>query len=144
MFKNLSKTWTLDPRLEKDTLPVKSDAFMHIRLMNDSRWPWLVLVPVLHDVADVDDVPRGNFLALGSYLHEASAALKRMNVCESTNVASIGNMVSQMHWHVIGRRQGDANWPGTVWNFGDPAPYQAEEAQEFIDSFKKAFRDKLL
>ncbi|MCB1421559.1 MAG: HIT family protein [Nitratireductor sp.] len=133
-----SKTRTLDSRLEKDTIPIASSDAWQTRLMNDSRWPWIIVVPVLPGISDIDDYPPGGLGPLVNYLSEISAALKEMGVCTSTNVATLGNVVTQMHWHVVGRREDDANWPGPVWGFETALPYGKEEAETFIDSFRKA------
>ena len=136
----LSKTWSLDPRLEKDTILIASADSWQTRLMNDARWPWIIVVPTVPGAADIDDYQRGGLGALANHLADISAALKQMSVCTSTNVATLGNVVTQMHWHVVGRREGDANWPGPVWGFETALPYGKEEAKNFIDSFRKAFR----
>lgn len=132
--------WKLDPRLENDTMLIASGDAWQTRLMNDNRWPWIIVVPHAGDVQDIDDVQQDKLAALSDYLADISRALKKMGVCTSTNVATLGNVVTQMHWHVVGRREGDANWPEPVWGFETPLPYGKEEAEAFIDSFRKALR----
>lgn len=139
-MKSQSKTFILDPRLENDTLLISSHASLQIRLMNDQRWPWIIVVPEQLEVEDMDDLDIEALQALTKCLSDISAALKRMNICSSTNVATLGNMVKQMHWHVVGRTQGDANWPGPVWGFEKAVPYSKEEVAGFMANFKKEFR----
>jgi len=68
-----------------------------------------------------------------------SLALKTLTGCEKINIATIGNMVRQMHIHVIARNDGDANWPGPVWGYGTREPYEVDSAKAFIESFKSEF-----
>ena len=107
--------FALDPRLEADTLPVVDWPVATLRLMDDARFPWLVLVPrvagarELHGLADV---VRDAFWA---EILRAAAALERATGAHKMNVAALGNLVPQLHVHVIARFDGDAAWPGPVW-----------------------------
>jgi len=140
MMKWLSKTWTLDKRLDQDTILISSDAAFQIRLMNDKRWPWIIVVPIIHDLVDIDDYQKGGLSALAILLHNISGTLKDMGLCTSTNVGTLGNVVQQMHWHVVGRNEGDPNWPAPIWGFEKAIPYGKGEAEAFISNFKKAYR----
>jgi len=139
-MKSLGKTWVLDPRLENDTVLISFNDAWQTRLMNDKRWPWIIVVPIMPDVEDIDDYRRGAHEPLMQHLADISLTLKDLGLCTSTNVASIGNVVKQMHWHVVGRNQGDPNWPAPVWGFETAIPYSKEETVQFISDFKKAFR----
>jgi diadenosine tetraphosphate (Ap4A) HIT family hydrolase len=139
-MKWLSKTWVLDPRLDKDTILISSDTHLQTRLMNDKRWPWIIVVPVIHDVEDIEHYQPGGYNGLMQHLADISLALKEMHVCTSTNVATLGNVVKQMHWHVVGRSEGDPNWPAPVWGFEKAIPYGKADTAAFISDFKKAFR----
>ncbi len=143
-MKWLSKTWVLDKRLEQDSILIQSDAAFQIRLINDKRWPWIIVAPIMHDVEDIDDCTLGALQGLTAHLHEISKALKKMGVCTSTNVGTLGNVVKQMHWHVVGRNENDPNWPGPVWGFEKAIPYSMDESEKFIAHFKKEFRVSLL
>lgn len=130
--------WTLDPRLERDTLLIHADRDWQTRLMNDSRWPWLIVVPLAKDAADIEDLPEKHHAGLMAHLCDLSIALKKTGACTSTNVATIGNVVTQMHWHVVGRKEGDPNWPAPVWGFETPVPYDKAEADAFIARLRAA------
>jgi len=136
----LGKTFTLDPRLNADTIPIPGTRSFKLLLMNDKRWPWIILVPEFPDARDIEDVDHGGLEPVIGMLADLSRTLKEMGVCDSTNVATLSNVVTQLHWHVVGRREGDPNWPGPVWGYGKPVPYSPEEAQDFIDGFNAAWK----
>ena len=115
--------FVLDPRLAADTSPVASLPLCDVRLMNDARYPWLILVPRqagLVELADLDDADQ---VALWRELNRAAAALRQAAPCEKLNIAALGIIVRQLHVHVVARNEGDAAWPGPVWGHGTAAPY---------------------
>lgn len=134
----LEKTWQLDPRLEQDTVLIDSDDTFQTRLMNDRRWPWIIVVPIKPGAQEIEDYHAGGMGALMIHLANISKTLKEMGIATSTNVASIGNIVTQMHWHVVGRNEGDANWPNPVWGFGEREAYSGEQAELFIENYNAA------
>ncbi len=125
----LSKTWVLDPALQRDTFKVTSLSICDVRLMNDARWPWLILVPRIPDAVELFDLAGG---PRETAMHEAAEAgqkLQAITSCEKINIAMIGNMVRQLHIHVIARASGDENWPGPVWGYGEAEPYDPPHAE---------------
>ena len=134
----------LDPRLDADTLPVLSLALCDLRLMNDRRWPWLILVPRIADASEVHDLSESKQMMLAKETALAAACLKRLTRCEKINSAAIGNIVRQLHVHVIARTSGDANWPGPVWGFGAREAYESGAAQAFIETLRGALSLKIL
>lgn len=134
---------SLDERLARDTILISTEDSYQLRLMNDCRWPWIILVPLRNGIEDIDDHTPDELAELGPETRNVSMALKAMGVCTSTNVATLGNVVRQMHWHVVGRKEDDPNWPGPVWGFEKAVPYGREEADTFISLFKKALRDTI-
>ncbi len=122
----------LDTRLEKDTLPIGKLELCEICLLNDSRWPWLLLVPMCTEVSEVFDLALVDQKTLAEETVKVSLALKKITQAEKINTAAIGNIVRQLHVHVIARNQGDANWPGPVWGFGQAEPYSISAADELI------------
>ena len=113
----------LDSRLLADTQPVLQAALCDVRLMNDSRWPWLVLVPRIADAIELHDLSAAEQVAVWQDIIKAGSILKSLTGCEKINTAAIGNIVRQLHVHVIARYDGDANWPGPVWGFAGKVPY---------------------
>ena len=115
-------TFSLDPRLAGDTLPVKALGLSDVRLMNDSRFPWLILVPRRAGLREVHGLPRADRARLFEEIAEASRALAARGAFK-VNVGALGNIVAQLHVHVVARDPSDAAWPGPVWGAGTRVPY---------------------
>ena len=118
-----SPAWTLDPRLAADTHPLLQWPVCDVRLMDDQRWPWLVLVPRIAGARELLDLPPSLRAAARDEIDRASAALRTLHAPHKLNVAALGNVVAQLHVHVIGRRSDDAAWPRPVWGVGERVPY---------------------
>ncbi len=134
----LSKTFELDPRLKADTFVIREDETACLLLMNDKRWPWLILVPRVADVEELHDLSAQR---AGLYMQMATKTgelLKAETGCEKINIAAIGNMVRQLHIHIIARDVGDPNWPGPVWGFGERQLYSGAEGIARAADLKKA------
>ena len=99
-----------------------------LRLMNDRRWPWLILVPRIAGACEIYDLPEADQTLIAQESAVAGRVLKRVTACEKINIAAIGNIVRQLHVHVIAREQGDANWPGPVWGYGTREQYESATA----------------
>lgn len=114
----------LDSRLAADTVPVAELALCDLRLMNDSRWPWLVMVPRLGGAAELHDLSDADQELLLRETVMAGRALKAVTGCEKINTGALGNIVRQLHVHVVARHPGDPAWPGPVWGQGPRIPYE--------------------
>lgn len=119
----------LDPRLARDTLELGQLALCQLLLMNDSRYPWLILVPRRAELREVLDLDPDGQAALWQEAHQAAAALQRVAGGGKLNLATLGNVVSQLHIHVVIRNEGDPAWPDPVWGRGRPVPYAPAAAQ---------------
>ncbi len=128
----------LDPRLEADTFPVGDLALCTVRLMNDARFPWLILVPRRPDLAELIDLDGPARAQLTEEIDAASRVLKAATACEKLNVAALGNMVRQLHIHVIARTATDAAWPGPVWGAGSRRDYAAPQAMMLAGRLRQA------
>ena len=137
-------SWQLDSRLAGDTLPVFDNGGVCILLMNDRRWPWLILVPKVAGAEELHDLGPEIGPVVMDIATTTGKRLKELTDCEKINIAAIGNMVRQLHIHVIARREGDANWPGPVWGFGAAEPYGEAEAAELIAELKDKLFDPSL
>ncbi|MBI1262858.1 MAG: HIT domain-containing protein [Rhizobiales bacterium] len=132
-------SFVLHPRLAADTFLVGELTLCSVLLMNDSRYPWLILVPRQAGLRDFDDVPMGDKSAFHREIDYASAVLRSETQAFKTNVAALGNMVPQLHVHVIARFEGDAAWPGPVWGQGEAVPYESSAATQLITRLRRDF-----
>ncbi|RCS29953.1 HIT domain-containing protein [Rhodanobacter denitrificans] len=115
--------FALDPRLAADTRPVASLPLCEVRLMDDARYPWLVLVPRRNGLVEIADLRDDEQAALWQEVNRAAAALRAVAPCDKLNLGALGNIVRQLHVHVVARREGDTAWPGPVWGSGRAQPY---------------------
>jgi diadenosine tetraphosphate (Ap4A) HIT family hydrolase len=136
----LHETFSLHPQLAADTWTVRDLALCRVLLMNDKRYPWLILVPRRIGLRDFHDVAEGDKATFLAEIDHASAVLKEMTGAHKINVAALGNMVPQLHVHVIARFEGDAVWPKPVWGQGEAVPYPPSEVGAFLEGLKKAIR----
>ena len=107
--------WTLDPQLQRDTAPVGELPLCRVLLMNDANYPWLILVPRMLGAVEIADLEAGARAQLMAEIVQASRALKAISACDKINIAALGNVVSQLHVHVIARTRNDVAWPRPVW-----------------------------
>ncbi len=124
-------TFTLDERLERDGIPIASIGLCQMRLMNDRRWPWLVLIPQREGISEIFDLTPLDQTMLTFETTMAATALKTVTGAQKINVGALGNIVRQLHVHIIARNDGDPNWPGPVWGFGKPEPWDEKEHRDF-------------
>ncbi len=113
----------LHPRLAADCFDVGTLPLCQLLLMNDGRFPWCILVPRIAGLRDLHDVPHDRRIDLFDEIERVSKALEHLGPTDKMNVAALGNMVPQLHVHVIARTTTDAAWPGPVWGVGTAAPY---------------------
>ncbi|MFK5979618.1 MAG: HIT family protein [Rhizobiaceae bacterium] len=128
----------LDSRLAADTFFIGSYELCEVRLMDDSRWPWLILVPKVADLAETHDASTNHQEKMALETALVAEVLKKHTNCEKINSAAIGNIVRQLHIHVIARNEGDTNWPGPVWGFGKRQPYDKNAKDELIIELQQA------
>lgn len=126
----------LDKQLEKDTHEVLKLKLCTIRLMNDKRYIWFIMVPTLQDLTEIIDLTPSNQILLMQEISFVSEHLKTTYAPYKLNIAALGNMVSQLHIHVIGRRKNDPAWPGPVWGIGEATPYEKQEILGITNTFK--------
>ena len=122
-------SFCLDPRLETDTLPIGDLLLCRVRLMNDARFPWLILVPRKPDLREFTDLAAPERAMLMEEIAAASTALQDATGAQKLNVGALGNRVPQLHVHVVARFEGDSAWPAPVWGNGRGEPYADAAAQ---------------
>lgn len=125
--------FTLDPRLANDTIALGQFPLCHCALMNDSQYPWLILIPRrdnLREVFELTDSEQQQLLRESSWV---SQQLAHAFGAKKMNVANLGNVVSQLHWHIIARFEDDPAWPGPVWGKHPAVPYQPDSLAVFCE-----------
>lgn len=116
----------LDPRLAADTSLVADWPLCRVLLMEDTRYPWLVLVPRRPELVELADLRPEDRSILMDEIVRAGSAVKTLLPQAKLNVGALGNLVAQLHIHVIGRVPGDPAWPGPVWGHSPARPYDNE------------------
>jgi len=129
--------WSLQPQLEKDTIDIGDLPLSRVLVIRDANYPWLLLVPrraAAIEIIDLDDVEQAQLM---TEVSRAARALKEVTKCDKLNIAALGNVVPQLHVHVIARRKTDAAWPRPIWGAVPPLPHDAEEVQNFISALRR-------
>ena len=124
--------FVIDPRLAGDSTPVQSLRLCDLRLVNDSRFPWLLLVPRRAGMAEIIELEKPDRAVLYEEIVAVSTALKAATGCDKLNIAALGNAVRQLHVHVIARFHGDAAWPRPVWGSGEAVAYAAPDRAKLV------------
>ncbi len=138
MMTGLTGGFSLDVRLEADSEPLMWLGLCELRVMNDRRWPWLVLVPQRPGAEEIHDMTPLDQAMLTFEVNMVAQALKRATGCSKINSGALGNIVRQLHVHVVARSEGDAGWPGPVWGYGMREPYTPSNLRTFAETVKAA------
>lgn len=128
----MSMEFVLDERLAADSLAICEMPLSSLRLMDDARYAWLILVPRVAGARELVDLDIAAQHVLLDEVNRVCAALRRLVRPDKLNVAALGNIVAQLHVHVIARHIGDAAWPRPVWGDGERTRHAPEAAQERI------------
>ncbi len=132
-----SPDWSLHPQLAQDTVPVGDLALSRVLAMNDATYPWLVLVPQRAGTVEIIDLDASEQTELMGEIARACAALKALTCCDKLNVGAIGNVVPQLHVHVVARRTDDPVWPRPVWGAAPPRAYAPADLDAFVGSLRR-------
>lgn len=127
----------LDQRIQSDSILICELELCQLRIQNDSRYPWLVLVPKLEGVTEVHELTVEHQYQLIQESSLVANALKQVTACKKVNIANLGNVVSQLHWHVVARSEDDQTWPGPIWGLGVSIPYGKEQLDNLINAIKE-------
>jgi diadenosine tetraphosphate (Ap4A) HIT family hydrolase len=131
MRKNFMSDFQPDERLARDSDLLTKIGLCELRLMKDKRWPWLVLLPQRTNVSEIFELTPLDQTMLTFETVLVAEALKKVTGATKINTGALGNIVRQLHVHVVARSEGDANWPGPVWGHGTAEPRTAEETKAF-------------
>jgi len=132
--------WSLHRKLAEDTVPVGDLALTRVLLANDANYPWLILVPRRPALIELIDLEENEQVQLVGEVTTAARALKDITACDKLNVAALGNQVSQLHVHVIGRRHSDAAWPQPVWGVVPATAYDPAARERLLGALRRGLQ----
>lgn len=129
----------LDSRLAADCVPALDLPISRVLVMNDARYPWLILVPRRPGMTELFDLDPADRMMLTEELALAGRGLKALTGCPKINIANLGNVVAQLHIHVIARWPNDPAGAAPVWGKGAAVPYAPDALEEFVRSVVRIF-----
>jgi diadenosine tetraphosphate (Ap4A) HIT family hydrolase len=129
--------WTLHPQLESDTGPVGDLPLSRLLLANDANYPWLLLVPRCAGASEIIDLADAEQIALAAEIARVCRALKAVAPCDKLNVAALGNVVPQLHVHVIARRRDDPAWPRPAWGAAPARDYDPAARERLVAALRR-------
>ncbi|GAA0704370.1 HIT domain-containing protein [Dokdonella soli] len=136
-------TFLLDPRLAAETHMIGELPLSRLLLMEDARFPWLILVPRIAGARELIDLDEADRRSLLTELAEVGRALETLLRPDKLNIAALGNVVAQLHVHLIARYTADAAWPRPVWGHGERVDYSANERDTLIARLRVALKSVL-
>jgi len=125
-------TFLLHPRLEADAFFVANWPLCRVLLMNDARYPWLILVPRREALTEMMDLLVQDRALLMEEIAKAGEVVRGRAGVTKVNIGALGNLVPQLHVHVLGRHPGDPAWPGPVWGHSPAVPYETSARDALI------------
>ncbi len=134
----------LHPQLQQDSITIGQFKLCQLLLINDSQYPWFVLVPERKDVTEIYQLSELDQLQL---LQESSLLAKKLAEiyqADKMNIAAIGNLVPQLHIHHIVRYKNDIAWPAPVWGKFDAVPYTEQQCEKIKTQLYSALKDSLI
>jgi len=132
----------LHPTLERDTIEITRLKLCRVLLMRDSTYPWLILAPQREDMRDLDDLSPDDRLLAMIEIDQVSKAMKSLFHPDKMNVAALGNIVEQLHIHVIARFKADPAWPKPVWGVQPPKDYEDAERDALTARLARALKSE--
>ncbi|WP_305804729.1 HIT family protein [Stenotrophomonas sp. YIM B06876] len=130
----------VDSRLAADSVFIADGPLSQIRLMNDARFPWIVLVPRANGASEWIDLDGAQQRLLLAEINQVSQHLKQKPGVTKLNIGALGNIVPQLHVHVVGRHPEDAAWPGPVWGSGAAQRFDADVLAERVEIWRQRLR----
>jgi diadenosine tetraphosphate (Ap4A) HIT family hydrolase len=124
--------WSLHSRLKEDTIDIGDLPLCRVLVIKDAHYPWLLLVPRRHQASEIMDLDAAEQAQLMGEIAGAGRILKAITACDKLNVAAIGNVVPQLHVHIVARRRSDAAWPRPVWGAAPAQAYEPAALEQFI------------
>ena len=140
MTEAVTSDFELDTRLAADSVLIADGPLSQIRLMNDARFPWVVLVPRVAGASEWIDLSGDQQRLLLAEINQVSRHLKQKPNVTKLNIGALGNIVRQLHVHLIGRFEGDAAWPGPVWGSGPAQRLDTNVLAERVEIWRQRLR----
>lgn len=131
--------FTLHDQLRRDTLAVCRMKLCLVQLMNDAQYPWLILVPTVENLTEIADLTEKQRKLLINEIAQAERVLQHVFQPHKLNVGALGNMVSQLHVHVVARFREDPAWPAPIWGKLPTRPYEEAVLRATIAKLQNAF-----
>jgi len=135
----LKITFVLDPRLYEDCIEITNLKLSKMLLMNDCRYNWLILVPRREKISEIHHLNTIEQQLLFDEITRTAEFLEKEFCPTKINIGAIGNIVSQLHIHIVARNEGDPAWPNPVWGHSLSVAYDKDIAKELVGKIKKAF-----
>ena len=129
--------WSLHATLEQDTVSIGDLPLSRVLVIKDANYPWLLLVPRRADTVEIIDLDEVAQAQLIVEINRVARALKDVTRPDKLNIAALGNVVPQLHVHVIARRTTDAAWPRPVWGVAPPLAHDPRELEAFIAALRR-------
>jgi diadenosine tetraphosphate (Ap4A) HIT family hydrolase len=129
--------FALDPRLAADSVFIADGPLSQVRLMDDTRFPWLVLVPRVNGVSEWLELDGGQQRLLLAEINQAGQLIRTQPGVQKLNIGALGNIVRQLHIHLVGRHDSDAAWPGPVWGSGSAVHHEPAALQAAVDAWRQ-------
>jgi diadenosine tetraphosphate (Ap4A) HIT family hydrolase len=132
----------LAERLEADTYPLADWPLCRVLLMDDARFPWLILVPKRADISEITELSAPDQAELMREISRAMSALSAVTQPDKVNLGALGNIVRQLHIHIVARFASDPAWPGPVWGNGERKAYPPHMVGPLMDRLSKALGEQ--
>lgn len=126
----------LHPQLAKDCQTICHSPLCQILLMDDCRYPWIILVPKRADVTELHRLDDKDQIELIADISRISSAMEDLFQPDKLNIGALGNLVPQLHIHIIARYKTDITWPGPVWGIGDAVRYAPDKLSEQLETLR--------
>lgn len=136
--------FNLHPTLSADTFVVGDFPLSRCLLMNNARYVWLILVPRLNDLREVHELSEANQQQLLRESSWVSQQLATTFKADKMNVANLGNVVAQLHWHIIVRHKNDDDWPAPIWGRQPSIAYTEHDAQQRLNQLRQALTNSTI
>jgi diadenosine tetraphosphate (Ap4A) HIT family hydrolase len=133
----MADSWSLHPQLERDTASIGDLPLSRVLVINDANYPWVLLVPRRANVIELIDLNDVEQAQLMTEVNRVARALREVTECDKLNIAALGNVVPQLHVHIIARFRTDAAWPKPVWGVAPPREYSREDLHMWAQPLRR-------